>query len=236
VARSVFRFTKEDTMHRFRLGVLAITAFVGAFAVSPSVAQAQATLSVSKAGNGSGRIVGPGIDCGRYSMNCRIDVPAGTRVTLYAQPAGGGNDVFTGWTGACAGRGQRCDLVVTGDVAATALFDARDQVSPRGSSSWRVSLSVSKAGNGSGSITGPGIDCGRYANNCRITVPNGTAVTLYANPAPGGNDLFSQWTGACSGSGLRCDLVLNGDAAVTAVFDARSQQRSQPQYQQRRPR
>ena len=233
-------------MNVLRPCLLAAAAFLAALTVSPSRAGAQATLSVSKAGNGSGRVTGPGIDCGRYAMDCRIEVPSGSRIVLHAQPAEGGNDVFAGWTGVCAGRGQRCEVTVIGDVAATALFDARDQVNPRSSGSASVSLSVSKAGNGSGSITGAGIDCGRYANNCRITVPNGSSVTLYANPAPGGNDVFSQWTGACSGSAQRCELVLNGDTAVTGVFDARTQQAparstpstqtQPPQQQQRRPR
>ena len=53
----------------------------------------------------------------------------------------------------------------------------------------------------------------------RISAANGTSVTLTALPSSG--HTFSEWSGACSGSG-KCTISLNGNngtAVVTANFD-----------------
>jgi hypothetical protein len=71
-------------------------------------------------------------------------------------------------------------------------------------------LSVSKTG--SGTVTGPGIDCG---TDCSELYASGTSVTLTATPASGW--LFSSWSGACSGTG-NCTLTMNSNKSVTAAF------------------
>ena len=78
-----------------------------------------------------------------------------------------------------------------------------------------VSLSVSKLGNGSGTVTSvpSGINCGTA---CSAPFAGGTSVTLTVAPAAG--SAFSGWGGACSGAGTSCSIAMNGNSSVTANF------------------
>ncbi|MHB8219450.1 MAG: hypothetical protein ACYDHU_03900 [Acidimicrobiales bacterium] len=74
-------------------------------------------------------------------------------------------------------------------------------------------LNVAKAGTGSGTVTGSGIDCG---STCTTSVWQGDSVTLTANPSAGST--FSGWSGrGCSGTGT-CSLVVTATQTVTATF------------------
>jgi len=77
------------------------------------------------------------------------------------------------------------------------------------------SLSVSKPGNGIGTVTSSpsGIDCGA---SCGAPFAIGTSVTLTATPGSGST--FSGWSGACSGAGPSCVVVMNAANSVTATF------------------
>lgn len=161
-------------------------------------------LSVSLAGTGSGTVTSADgeIDCG---TTCSASYPSGTQVTLTATPAAG--STFTGWSGAgCSGTGT---CVVTMDAAqgVTATFTASAPPS--------YTLSVSKAGSGSGTVTSAdgGIDCG---TTCSASYPSGTHVTLTAAAVAGST--FSGWSGAgCSGTGT-CVVTLTAAENVTASF------------------
>ena len=77
-------------------------------------------------------------------------------------------------------------------------------------------LTVSKGGNGSGTVTSSpsGIDCGP---TCAADFSPGTQVTL--TPAGTSGSTFGGWSGGgCSGSG-NCTVTMNADTAVTAIFD-----------------
>ncbi|WP_157639653.1 InlB B-repeat-containing protein [Lamprocystis purpurea] len=63
-------------------------------------------------------------------------------------------------------------------------------------------LTVLMVGTGSGTVTGPGIDCG---GDCRESLALGTSVTLRAVPAP--DSIFAGWYRACSGTG-DCNLTM----------------------------
>jgi uncharacterized repeat protein (TIGR02543 family) len=67
---------------------------------------------------------------------------------------------------------------------------------------------------GSGTITGPGINCGAGGADCSEAYPSLTNVTLSPTPSPGW--VFAGWSGACTGT--VCNLVMNGPKAVTATF------------------
>ncbi len=74
-------------------------------------------------------------------------------------------------------------------------------------------LTVAKAGTGSGTVTGGGINCGA---TCSVSVAPGTAVTLSAAAAAGSS--FAGWSGACSGT-LSCNVTVNAATSVTATFN-----------------
>jgi len=76
-------------------------------------------------------------------------------------------------------------------------------------------LTVSKAGSGSGTVTSApsGINCG---TDCAESYGSGTTVTLTASPAAGSS--FAGWSGGgCSGTGV-CEVTLNANTTVTATF------------------
>jgi hypothetical protein len=77
------------------------------------------------------------------------------------------------------------------------------------------SLSVTKAGTGSGTVTSVpvAIDCG---TTCSVLFDEGTEVTLSATASAGST--FTGWSGAgCSGTGT-CQVTMNEAKSVTATF------------------
>jgi hypothetical protein len=82
------------------------------------------------------------------------------------------------------------------------------------STAFLNTLSVSKTGNGSGTVTSApgGISCG---STCSAGYGYGTSVTLTATPSTG--SAFTGWSGACSGTAT-CTVTTNDVASVTATF------------------
>ncbi len=76
-------------------------------------------------------------------------------------------------------------------------------------------LTVSKAGSGSGTITSSpaGINCG---SDCSEPYNQGTKVTLKVKADPGST--FKGWSGGCTGTSSSCKLTMNSDQTVTATF------------------
>jgi uncharacterized repeat protein (TIGR01451 family) len=78
-------------------------------------------------------------------------------------------------------------------------------------------LTVAKAGTGSGTVTSSpiGIDCGGV---CSQGYVSGASVSLTATAS--GSSAFGGWSGACTGTDpYSCAVTLNSDQAVTATFD-----------------
>ena len=75
-------------------------------------------------------------------------------------------------------------------------------------------LTVSRAGAGTGTVSGPaGINCG---SACSATFGAGAVVTLTATPAAG--SVFAGWSGGgCSGTGS-CVVTVSAATTVTATF------------------
>ena len=75
-------------------------------------------LTVTKAGSGVGTVQGspPGINCG---ADCTETYASPTPLSLTATPNGG--SIFTGWSGACAGRAS-CDLAMSSSASVVATF------------------------------------------------------------------------------------------------------------------
>ncbi|MFO1313787.1 MAG: IPTL-CTERM sorting domain-containing protein [Burkholderiales bacterium] len=82
-------------------------------------------------------------------------------------------------------------------------------------SSANPTLSVVISPNGGGRVTSTpaGIDCGATCSNAYA--PN-ASVTLSATPAPG--YVFSQWSGACTGTTTTCSVVVSATATAIATF------------------
>ncbi|HEU5133597.1 MAG TPA: GDSL-type esterase/lipase family protein [Steroidobacteraceae bacterium] len=178
----------------------------------PVVAQAlntgapvTSTLSVAKAGAGSGTVTSTpaGINCG---TTCSGNFITGSSVTLTAAAATG--STFAGWSGACTGTGT-CTVTMAGARAVTATF---------GTSANTFALSVTRAGAGTGAVTSnpAGISCG---STCSASYANNTSVTLTALPAS--NSTFGGWSGACTGTGT-CTVSMTQARSVTATFNAAS--------------
>ncbi len=149
-------------------------------AVGPAGPSTQYALSVTRAGTGSGRVTGGGIDCG---ATCSASFDSGTAVTLTA--VAGSGSTFGGWSGACTGTGT-CTVTMTAARAVTATFTSapdgdacRTPVATGQSGNFdttgAVCYTVSSTINGWGCSNGAG----------RSVTVNGTAVTCGQLPLPG---------------------------------------------------
>ncbi|HWI74777.1 MAG TPA: glycine-rich protein, partial [Baekduia sp.] len=160
------------------------------------------TLHVTPAGTGGGTVTGPGIDCGGgpTHSDCVELLPYGTKATLTATPAA--NSDFTGFGGGgCAG--GACTVTMTADATVTATFGLKQRT-----------LWVLPIGNGTATITGPGIDCGPAGHDdCSEPFPDGTAVELTVTLAPG-TQLAGIVGGGCAAS--PCTVAMTVDTTVLA--------------------
>jgi Divergent InlB B-repeat domain len=154
------------------------------------------TVTVHPAGNGGGVIVSdpPGIHCPSV---CSADFPAGTTVTLTAQPSDG-SDVDD-WSGPCGAQDQ-CTVEVGASKTVTVTFTQVHH------------LVVARSGNGT--VTGghSGIHC---PGRCSHAFAAGSHVTLSHHAARGWH--FARWSGACTGD-RGCDVQMKGDHRVVAHF------------------
>jgi hypothetical protein len=182
---------------RQRSRLLGLVSLAALLLIPVFVSAQQLTLTISKAGTGTGTVTGKGsgIKCGAV---CSSNIDAGKVINLSAKPAK--DSIFAGWSG----HADCSDGTVTLDAAktCTATFTT-------------YSLSVSKPGDGSGTISSKpaGIKCGAA---CSKNFKPSTTVTLIAKAAKG--SVFAGWTGACAGTGP-CSLTMNSNSSVTAVFD-----------------
>ena len=161
------------------------------------------TLSAAKAGTGTGRVSGNGIDCG---SNCSTTLDIGTPVSLAATPDAG--MVFSGWSGACTGSGG-CSFTLDANAAVTATFAPAPAPAPS-----RYALNVVRTGPGSVVSKPSGISCG---TKCSATFSSGSTVTLTARPSSR-KAVFTGWGGACSGTSLSCKVAMSRNQDVSAYF------------------
>jgi Divergent InlB B-repeat domain len=190
--------------------VVAVAALIGWLASTASARTLHYFITVTA--SGPGKVTGSGdggsFDCS--NATCSALIKQNTSITLTATPDDG--DEFTGWGGACADAGTNadCELVVSGPKDATAGFGTPAPPPPP-----KVTLSVVKAGTGSGYVGGNGgIDCGPTCSNAFFP---SSPVTLLAVPDDGST--FAGWTGGgCSGVADQCALTLSTDTTVTATF------------------
>jgi hypothetical protein len=77
-------------------------------------------------------------------------------------------------------------------------------------------LTISFAGLGTGTVTGPAISCSS-PSACSDTLTTGASVTLTASPT--GTSSFSNWSGCNSTSGAVCTVIVENNVTVTATFN-----------------
>jgi len=190
---------------RFAIPILAALAFVFAL---PAVASAAQTLTVVKAGTGSGTVTSSpgGIECG---ATCSESFVNGTTVTLIA--VSGIHTQAVEWAGCDNVVAEiKCLVGMNAARSVTATFELEPQY-------IEYTVSVVKTGTGTGTVTSSvgGIDCGAA---CSAEVFSKTKVTLTATAAEG--SVFSHWSGgSCSGS-EPCEKTINSTRTVHAVFVA----------------
>lgn len=198
------------------------------FTVDPTATASPApqyVLAVSRDGDGSGTVSSTplGIACG---STCTSFYPAGTTVTLSADPASGA--VFSGWLGDCTGDGP-CTLTMDVSHFVSAVFTPPPTPtpaptvepiptrtpSPTSTSQELESLAVQKGGTGFGRVTSTpaGINCG---GACTATFSKGTMVTLTATALPGST--FAGWLGDCMGQDV-CVVTVDRYVSVAAIFN-----------------
>ncbi|HKG95733.1 MAG TPA: hypothetical protein VKA84_27735 [Gemmatimonadaceae bacterium] len=162
------------------------------------------TLTARAGGTGTGSVASApgGIACGD---DCTEQYPHGTTVRLTATPDAG--SAFVGWTGDCVGSEPGTLVTMDADKACTALF-----------TSAKFTLTVQPTGDGRGGVTsGPaGIACGDAGQDCAELYPEGTTVTLTAQP--GASSVFVEWGGACAGEVVTVTVFMNANKTCTAEF------------------
>lgn len=156
-------------------------------------------LDVASSGAGSGTVSGDGIACG---TNCYEIVSRGQVITLIAVAAAG--STFAGWSGCDTPNGATCTMSLDATKTVVAFFELFASPS---------TLTVTRSGSGSGTVTGSGITCG---NDCSETVANGLSITLTAVPAGGAT--FTGWSGCDAPSGAECTMSMTASKTVTALF------------------
>lgn len=171
------------------------------FKVASWVGTKWQSMSVVRSGNGEGTVAGNGINCGQI---CVFGYPYNTEITLTAQAEQG--STFVGWEGACTGTGP-CKIAVNAALKVTAQFSSPNP---------RYTVRVSKGGRGTGTVSGPGLDCG---NTCTTRVLEGSLIVLQATGATGSE--FAKWSGACEGQPATCRLLVNETRSTMALFKGR---------------
>lgn len=170
------------------------------FNLEPQYREYTVALRIKGTGSGSVESFPSGIGC---PGDCSETYVFKTPVKLVATAAAGSE--FAHWSGGtCSGSGP-CERKINSNRTVNAVFKA---VGNR-------SLTVSKAGSGSGVVTSKpaAIECGQ---TCSTELDASTKVALHAIPAVGST--FAGWSGeGCSGTGS-CKVLMNEARNVTATF------------------
>jgi len=143
------------------------------------------TLNINKAGKGSGTVTGSGINCGTV---CQKSYLIDDKISLIVTPAE--NSVFVGWEGDCSAS----SFAITKNMNCIANFREKSN----------FTLNISKAGKGTGTVTGSGIYCGTH---CSSVYLEGETVTLTVTPAE--NSSFGGWEGDCTTSSFAMTTDMN---------------------------
>jgi List-Bact-rpt repeat protein len=181
----------------------------GDVTVNATFAKSASTFALTASVTGNGVVAGGGISCSSAGgSTCSAEEPAGTAVTLIAQPGSGAS--FNGWGGACAGTSLSCSVTMSSAKSVTASFSGASPTPP--AADFPLGVSVT----GDGTVSGGGIRCGSTDTTCTVNQTSGSTVTLTETPDTGAT--FKGWGGACSGTATTCSVTMNAAKSVTATF------------------
>jgi hypothetical protein len=173
---------------------LAAVNFGGNVSVFMGLSGTTHTLTITKAGSGSGTVTSSPvrISCG---TTCSSPFLNGQIVTLTATPAA--DSIFVGWSGDADC--QDANVTMSVDHNCIATFN-------------HVTLTITKTGEGSGLVatTPAGINCG---TTCSATFLAGQVVTLTVTPAFG--SVFSGWTGDADCTDGSLTMAANRNCTAT---------------------
>ena len=165
----------------------------------------QYAITVNKSGTGNGSITA---DAGTISWAASTGTAtydANASVILTATASKG--STFESWSGCDTSSGSTCTVEMNAAKTVTATFT----IIPN-----QYSLSVTKTGEGSGTVTSSpvGIKCG---DSCSKSFKKNLRVTLRAKSSS--DSKFTGWSGACSGNKTTCTLKVDSAKEATANFD-----------------
>ena len=169
--------------------------------VSATFAIKNASFVISRQGNGSGTVTatwqGGSINCG---TTCSANIPQGTVVTVMGAPSSAESTLA--FSGLCTGAGTCMLTVPTGGTTVVATFTL-------------VKYALTIAGNGSGTVTGTGVNCTTFP--CVASLDSGSSIALTATASP--EYTFTGWAGCSSTSNNICNVTSIAAAkTVTATF------------------
>ncbi len=170
---------------------------------APRAAAANSSITVLKAGAGSGTVVSDpaGINCGNV---CTGSFASNQGIGLEATPNAGSR--LASWSGPCSTSTTTVCMLVPPIPATIVATFVKTQT-----------LTVAEAGNGTGSVTSTpaGIYCGV---TCSAAFDQGSTVTLTASTRPDDGNVFAGWSGGgCSGTDA-CTVTMDAAKTVTATF------------------
>lgn len=167
-------------------------------------------LAITRRTNGrvvSDPLPGTALDCGTNTSTCQGLYDFGTAVVLRATADPGAD--FTGWAGVtCLAGGATnvsCAFKLTANTTAMPTFRPRTFVT------------VTKTGNGAGTVSGPGISCG---TDCTENEFDARLITLTVAPMTGSR--FAGWDDTCAfrGTNTSCAFVpATANQSVVAAFE-----------------
>jgi hypothetical protein len=200
---------REVFVKRWPAVLVCLAAAVLVSSASARTLHYQVTVVVS----GPGHVTAPAPDPTSGSIDCPTTCSAlmkqNTTVVFTATPDSGAT--FSGWGGDCASAGSAstCTITFTGQGSnGSKSITAGFGVPPP--PAQQFTLTVKKAGTGSGFVGGGGIDCG---TTCSVSLTKGTKATLLAVANPG--SVLLGWSGGCSGPTCRLTVLRAVTATVT---------------------
>jgi hypothetical protein len=191
---------------RIRLVIPAVIAAMAALALAvPAVASAASfslTIDVepgAEAGTVECEVNGGGVE------PCEAEYEEGDEVNLVPEAEEGYE--FLEFSGDCGP--LACELEMDEDHEVTAVFVLTEPP--------EIALDVKIGGEGEGEVFCAVAPLG-LPEICEAEYPEGTQLTLLAEPEVG--SFFEEWAGDCAGAGseTECELEIDGEKAVEAVF------------------